>query len=189
MVLKEIQKATTYREGSRTPYLVAFCSPAKSLTFSGLMEYSLVGKRLKNLTSQQNAPKHMCTCAGALGQNGQDQKGEGDITRGGHTGHTHLTSSGFVQQSEPAIQTMREKSVLFKEEAQRLGVLFLGEPPQMVVFLLVSLKNNAKKSFPPIIKYTPISEKGHVWGGLTTPPNGERLALSETSSFFPQAPL
>ena len=29
-------------------YLVAFCAPAKSLTFSGLMENPLVGKKLKS---------------------------------------------------------------------------------------------------------------------------------------------
>ena len=36
---------------------VAFCSSAKSLTFSGLMETPLVGKKVEVRTSKQNAPK------------------------------------------------------------------------------------------------------------------------------------
>ena len=45
--------------------MVAFCSPAKSLTFSGLMENPLVGKKLKVLTSlgkmQQRNPSKPST--------------------------------------------------------------------------------------------------------------------------------
>ena len=37
--------------------LVAFCSPAKNLIVSGLMENLLVGKKVKVLTSKQNATK------------------------------------------------------------------------------------------------------------------------------------
>ena len=40
-------------------FSVAFCSPAKSLTFSGSMENPLVGKKFKVLTSQQNAPQFL----------------------------------------------------------------------------------------------------------------------------------
>ena len=38
-------------------YSVAFCSPAKSLTFCGLMEHPLVGVQV--LRSKQSAPKSM----------------------------------------------------------------------------------------------------------------------------------
>ena len=41
----------------RVGFSVAFCSPAKSLTFSGLVENPLVGKKLKSQAAKQNAPK------------------------------------------------------------------------------------------------------------------------------------
>ena len=41
---------------------VAFCSPAKSLPFSGLMGNPLVSKKLKVPTSKQNATKYIFMC-------------------------------------------------------------------------------------------------------------------------------
>ena len=42
-------------------FSVAFCSPAKSVTFSGLVENPLVGKKLNVLTAMQNASKFQGT--------------------------------------------------------------------------------------------------------------------------------
>ena len=41
-------KLSTWLNGSLCQSSVAFCFPAKSLTFSGLMETPLVGKQLKS---------------------------------------------------------------------------------------------------------------------------------------------
>ena len=66
LVEMRLPNSTAARLGANkdTNYiLVAFCSPAKSLFFSGLMEHPFVGKKLKVITSKQNAPKILC-CTG-----------------------------------------------------------------------------------------------------------------------------
>ena len=52
------------RKGVLGSNSIDFCSPAKKITFSGLLENSFVGKKVKVLTSKQNATKPNSECRG-----------------------------------------------------------------------------------------------------------------------------
>ena len=92
---------------------VAFCSPAKSLTFSGSMENPLVGKKLV-LTSKQHAPKKKWCWAT------QNQQSQGDASFPGLTScHGGQWASrrgpGWLEQPRRRWETNRLKEVNIRD--------------------------------------------------------------------------